>query len=109
MMCTRVDLQQGECITCSSLTKVYKHIHISFIHAIGAFYIYCNVEDLTDNSETLCETLLKDAKIAITPGTDFDVNRGKKFVRFSYAASTDIIQEGMNRLKAWYEKYHPSS
>ena len=44
----------------------------NFIPADGAFYLYCNVENICDNSEGLCKDILDNAGVAITPGTDFD-------------------------------------
>ena len=40
----------------------------NFIVADGAFYLFCNVENITDNSEELCKEILNNAKVAITPG-----------------------------------------
>ena len=70
----------------------------------GAFYIYANVQKLTNNSEELCERLLKEANIALTPGSDFDCLNGKKFIRISYSCSSEQLIDGMNRLKDWYLK-----
>jgi aspartate/methionine/tyrosine aminotransferase len=67
----------------------------------GAFYIYADVSDLTDNSLTFCAEILEGAGVAVTPGLDFDPHRGAGTVRFSYARSTPEIAEGLNRLKTF--------
>jgi aspartate/methionine/tyrosine aminotransferase len=36
--------------------------------------------------------------VAVTPGLDFDPERGHKTLRFSYARSTADIREGLARL-----------
>jgi aspartate/methionine/tyrosine aminotransferase len=42
--------------------------------------------------------------VAATPGIDFDPVDGRRFVRFSYAGSTDEVQEAAARLAAWFAK-----
>ena len=53
----------------------------------GAFYLYTDVSDLTDDSTAFCRAMLHEAGVAATPGEDFDSRRGKQDVRFSYAGS----------------------
>ena len=65
----------------------------------GAFYIYADVSQITDNSLEFCSQVLEQAGVAITPGLDFDPIRGHQTVRFSYARSTADIVEGLARLK----------
>lgn len=65
----------------------------------GAFYIYADVSDLTDDSEALCKRILAEANIAVTPGTDFDPKQGRSTLRFSFAGPTDHMAEAIDRLK----------
>lgn len=67
----------------------------------GAFYIYADVSDLTDDSLKFCAEILENAGVAVTPGLDFDPVRGGKTLRFSYARSTPEIREGLARLGAF--------
>ena len=69
----------------------------------GAFYIYADVSDLTDNSVELAQRILVEAGVAVTSGLDFDPVRGHKTLRFSYARSTEDIVEGVRRLKRWMD------
>ncbi len=69
----------------------------------GAFYIYADVSDLTDNSRALAAEILQDAGVAVTPGLDFDPERGHKTLRFSYARSTEDMVEGVARLQRWFK------
>ncbi|WP_375690958.1 pyridoxal phosphate-dependent aminotransferase [Pseudooceanicola sp. LIPI14-2-Ac024] len=64
----------------------------------GGFYVYADVSDLTDNSLAFARELLEGAGVAVTPGLDFDPRRGGGTLRFSYAASTADIEEGLRRL-----------
>ncbi len=64
----------------------------------GAFYVYADVSELTDDSLAFCREVLEGAGVAITPGLDFDPVRGHSTVRFSYARATADIREGLDRL-----------
>lgn len=70
----------------------------------GAFYVYVDVSDYTDDSLTFCSQILDQAGVAITPGLDFDPVEGHKWVRLSYARSTDDIREGLVRLAGFMDQ-----
>lgn len=72
-----------------------------FAPADGAFYIYADVSSLTDDAEDFCRRVLHEAGVAVTPGIDFDPFHGRHFVRFSFAGSTDDMEEACARLKRW--------
>lgn len=65
----------------------------------GAFYIYADVSDLTDDSLAFAAEILERAGVAVTPGLDFDPERGRRTLRFSYARATADIAEGLARLE----------
>jgi aspartate/methionine/tyrosine aminotransferase len=69
--------------------------------ADGAFYVYTDVSSLTDDSMDLCRRWLADAGVATTPGIDFDLSRGHRYVRFSYSGWVGDIAEACSRLAAW--------
>lgn len=70
-------------------------------HVQGAFYMYVDISDLTDDSEAFCRGLLDQAKVAATPGTDFDLKRGHQTLRISFAGSTEDITEACKRINAF--------
>ena len=72
-----------------------------FAPADGAFYAYCNVSDLTDDSLALSAEILERAGVAVTPGLDFDPARGGRWLRLSYAGATAEVAEGLSRLSAF--------
>jgi len=72
-----------------------------FSNAEGAFYVYANIENLSDNSEEYCAKMLREARVSTTPGTDFDLTRGHKNIRICYAGSEENIIEACKRLKEW--------
>ncbi|WP_270732949.1 pyridoxal phosphate-dependent aminotransferase [Shimia sp. Alg240-R146] len=67
----------------------------------GAFYVYVDVSDYTTDSRAFAREILDDAGVAVTPGLDFDPERGATTLRFSYARSTEDIAEGLERLKTF--------
>ncbi len=64
----------------------------------GAFYVYADVAQFTDDSRVFAREILDEAGVAVTPGADFDKARGGQTIRFSYARSTPDIEEGLVRL-----------
>ena len=67
----------------------------------GAFYLYCDVSDMSNDAPAFAKAMLEETGVAATPGVDFDAERGRCFVRFCYAGSTPDMAEGARRLKAW--------
>jgi len=72
-----------------------------FAPADGAFYLYCDVSEMTADAAVLAKTLLDEAGVAVTPGSDFDAERGNRFLRFSYAGTTADTAEAARRLQDW--------
>ena len=71
----------------------------------GAFYVYVDVSEYTDDSLGFSKQILEEAGVALTPGLDFDPARGARTVRLSYARSTVDIQEGLLRLEKFMRKH----
>lgn len=69
----------------------------------GAFYILANIKDYSNDSYAFAFDILKEAKVALTPGIDFGTN-AQGYLRISYANSLENIKEGMNRLEAYLQK-----
>ena len=67
----------------------------------GAFYAYCDVTRHTNNSMDFAKRMLAEAKVAATPGRDFDVQQGHRTMRFSYAGSPEDVAEAVARLEQW--------
>ena len=65
----------------------------------GAFYIYVDISEFSNDSLKFCKDVLNQVGVAITPGLDFDQKRGNSTIRFSYARSTEDILEGARRIK----------
>ena len=68
----------------------------------GAFYVYADVSDLTDDSMQFCKQLLEDTGVATAPGFDFDPVNGHRFMRISFAVSTDQVADAIARMTPWF-------
>jgi aspartate aminotransferase len=64
----------------------------------GAFYAFAKVSQF-GNSVEVTEKLLRDALVAVTPGSAFGPN-SEGYVRLSYATSRQNIEDGINRIEA---------
>jgi aspartate aminotransferase len=76
----------------------------------GAFYLFVDVSALLSpdglrSSGELCEALLAEARVAVTPGEAFDQ---PGFIRLSYATSLDTLREGARRLLAFLNAHQPA-
>ena len=71
----------------------------------GAFYVYVDVSEYTDDSLAFSKQILAEAGVALTPGLDFDPARGAGTLRLSYARSIADIEEGLIRLEKFMRKH----
>lgn len=78
---------------------------VSCIRPNGAFYVMMNIEKLIgrtlggkliENDDDFAVALLEKALVAVVPCSGFGM---KNFVRWSYAASMENIQKGLDRLE----------
>ncbi|MGB5936741.1 MAG: aspartate aminotransferase, partial [Ornithinimicrobium sp.] len=69
----------------------------------GAFYVWCDIGHLTEDSVAWCQGVLADTGVALTPGVDFDIAAGHRMMRMSFSGSTAEVDEGITRLtgSAW--------
>jgi aspartate/methionine/tyrosine aminotransferase len=75
-----------------------------FLPVDGAFYLYADVADFSNDSFDFAKRLLQEAHVATTPGVDFDPISGRHFVRFSYAGSPADMKEAVQRIDSWLHK-----
>ncbi len=73
----------------------------NIVPADGAFYLYCDVGHLTNDSLAFAKEMLETTSVAVTPGIDFDPQRGRQYIRFSYAGSNADMAEALRRLACW--------
>jgi aspartate/methionine/tyrosine aminotransferase len=75
-----------------------------FAPSDGAFYLYVDVSNYTYDSFSLCQDLLTEVGLAVTPGTDFDSLSGNHYIRLSFASSTSNISAAVKRLDKFFTK-----
>jgi aspartate/methionine/tyrosine aminotransferase len=66
--------------------------------ADGAFYVYADVSDYTDDSLAWVRQVLADTGVALAPGVDFDTADGHRFARLSFAGETAEIEQAVTVL-----------
>jgi aminotransferase len=64
----------------------------------GAFYIFADIHRLKRSSTDFSDYLLDDGKVAVAPGCAFG-KAGEGYIRLSYAAAYEKIQEAMDRIE----------
>jgi aspartate/methionine/tyrosine aminotransferase len=67
----------------------------------GAFYLYADVSRFSSDSFAFAKRMLEEARVAATPGVDFDPVNGESFVRFCYAGATADMHEAVARIAKW--------
>lgn len=65
----------------------------------GAFYLYCDVASITDDSFAFCEQVLEQTGVAITPGIDFGTHQASQHVRIAYTANLERLAQAVERLR----------
>lgn len=70
----------------------------------GAFYVFPCIKATGMGSEAFCETLLKEEKVAVVPGTAFG-ECGEGFIRCSYAYSIDALKEALERIENFVQRH----
>ena len=71
----------------------------------GAFYVFPSIQSTGMTSDVFCETLLKEEKVAVVPGTAFG-ECGEGFIRCSYAYSVDALKEATTRIERFVQRHH---
>ena len=63
----------------------------------GAFYLWCELPPEAPDATPFCEALLRQERVAVTPGGDFG-QQGRRFVRFAFTRDIAHMEEGVRRL-----------
>lgn len=64
----------------------------------GAFYIYADIRQHSQDSMAFSQQLLHQASVAAVPGQDFGPAHAAHMLRFSYATGLDRLEEAIHRL-----------
>ncbi len=63
----------------------------------GAFYAWVDISEAGASAEEICRIMLEEAGVAAIPGAAFGP-AGSEYVRFSFASSTAILKEAVQRV-----------
>ncbi len=74
---------------------------ISVLAPKGAFYLFVNIKDISNNSMEFCKELLKETGVAVVPGVGFG---SEGYFRFSFATDIATIRDGIRRIKDFIEQ-----
>lgn len=67
----------------------------------GAFYLYANCENFTDDSFDWVKRLLNEQGVALTPGIDFGDFQANKHCRFAYTQSVEQLALAVDKIAAF--------
>ena len=65
----------------------------------GAFYIYTDIRNFSQDSDDFSHRLLHEAGVAAVPGRDFGKAHARHTMRFSYATGLDRLHEAIERIE----------
>jgi aspartate/methionine/tyrosine aminotransferase len=65
----------------------------------GAFYVYCDVGDVTEDSFTFARRVLDEAAVALTPGRDFGVAAPERHIRIAYTQPAARLEDAVERIR----------
>jgi aspartate aminotransferase len=85
----------------SEAVKLFNEIDgLSVLAPKGAFYLFVNIKEVSDDSIAFCKQLLQETGVAVVPGVGFG---SEGYFRFSFATDIDTIREGIGRIKRFVE------
>lgn len=64
----------------------------------GAFYIYADVSNFTDDAYKFCYYFLENQYVAFTPGIDFGNYKANQHVRFAYTQEIAVLEHAIERI-----------
>jgi len=74
---------------------------LSVLKPQGAFYLFVNIKDISNDSIEFCKELLQDVGVAVVPGIGFG---SEGYFRFSFATDMTTIREGIRRIEKFVKQ-----
>lgn len=82
----------------------FRNMGLDCFEPRGAFYVFPSIQRTGMDSNTFCNRLLEDQKVAVVPGNAFGES-GEGFIRCSYAYSIKKINEALERIESFVRKF----
>ncbi|CAA6809103.1 MAG: Aspartate aminotransferase (EC [uncultured Sulfurovum sp.] len=87
---------------CQEATDLFNAVDgLSVVKPNGAFYLFVNIKEVSNDSMQFCKDLLEDQGVAVVPGVGFG---SEGYFRFSYATDLETIKAGIKRIEAFVQK-----
>ena len=87
---------------CNEAVELFNALDgLSVVKPNGAFYLFVNIKEISNDSMQFCKDLLEAEGVAVVPGVGFG---SEGYFRFSYATDIDTIKEGVKRIKHFVQK-----
>ncbi len=86
------------------IVKQLNSIGLTCFEPKGAFYAFPSIRSTGLSSEEFCNRLLMEEQVAVVPGSAFGA-AGEGYVRCSYAASLEEIEEAINRMQRFVSRH----
>lgn len=82
---------------CDEAVELFNNIDgLSVLKPQGAFYLFVNIKDISDDSIAFAKELLQKTGVAVVPGIGFGA---EGYFRFSFATDITKIREGIRRIE----------
>lgn len=93
----RVEFERRRDIACKLMNEIDG---LSVSKPDGAFYLFVNIKDITNDSMEFSKGLLADVGVAVVPGVAFGL---EGYFRLSFATDEATIRDGISRIKKFVE------
>ena len=87
------------------LLERFSQMGLRCFPAQGAFYLFPSIESSGMDSESFCEQLLQEERVAVVPGSAFGAC-GQNNIRISYAYSLKHLAEAADRMERFLSRHH---
>lgn len=94
-------LANRRALICERLDRI-PHV-FEYIKPEGAYYVFPRIIADHENAYDFCIKMLKEAKVAMTPGSAFGPS-GEHHVRMAYCVPDDMINLAFDRMEAYFKK-----
>jgi len=74
---------------------------LSVVKPDGAFYLFVNIQEVSNDSMEFCKQVLEKKGVALVPGVGFG---SEGYFRFSFATDIESIREGIKRIEEFVQE-----
>jgi len=87
---------------CNQAVELFNAVDgLSVVKPNGAFYLFVNIKEVSNDSMQFCKDLLEAEGVAVVPGVGFG---SEGYFRFSFATDIETIKEGISRIERFVKE-----